>query len=246
MTKSEVVEIKCDACNGTGSLPASQPELGRRIYPGRCTKCRGKGRVPRPEYSEGASPRLAPAQSCFQLLFLLLPTSLFGLRPFFDCGALSFDGGRPSVVLPFVFVECCQRLGGCLPAPLALLPPGGSLHSGAGSHSKASAALRATLSSVARGSCYLGFARAFSGLWLGSSPDRWVRRSASSPKGPSDPTGRLRMTPGFLATKPALDQLAVLVRMLAAGHRVAPLSSRLRQLPLEPPQGSAVRDSDQI
>jgi hypothetical protein len=33
--------------------------------------------------------------------------------------------------------------------------------------------LRATLSSVARGSCYLGFARAFSGLWLGSSPDRW-------------------------------------------------------------------------
>jgi hypothetical protein len=26
MMKGEVVEIKCDACNGTGSLPASQPE----------------------------------------------------------------------------------------------------------------------------------------------------------------------------------------------------------------------------
>ena len=53
MTKSESVEIKCDACNGTGSLPASQPEPGRRIYPGRCAKCRGKGRVLKPEYSEG-------------------------------------------------------------------------------------------------------------------------------------------------------------------------------------------------
>jgi hypothetical protein len=37
MTKGGGVEIKCDACGGTGSPPAREPEPGRRrIYPGRC------------------------------------------------------------------------------------------------------------------------------------------------------------------------------------------------------------------
>jgi hypothetical protein len=38
-------EVRCNACNGTGSAPTREPEPGRRIYPGRCTKCRGKGRI---------------------------------------------------------------------------------------------------------------------------------------------------------------------------------------------------------
>jgi DnaJ-class molecular chaperone len=42
---SSQAEIKCDACNGTGAAPAREPSLGRRIYPGRCRKCGGKGRV---------------------------------------------------------------------------------------------------------------------------------------------------------------------------------------------------------
>jgi|APThiThiocy_ev2_2_1041544.scaffolds.fasta_scaffold08955_2 DnaJ-class molecular chaperone len=45
MTKPAAPEIRCDACNGTGSAPAHEPEPGRRIYPGRCKKCGGKGRI---------------------------------------------------------------------------------------------------------------------------------------------------------------------------------------------------------
>ncbi|MDU1670285.1 MAG: hypothetical protein E6833_29325, partial [Bradyrhizobium sp.] len=47
MTKGRAAEIKCDACDGTGTAPARQPESGRRIFPGRCTKCGGKGRIPK-------------------------------------------------------------------------------------------------------------------------------------------------------------------------------------------------------
>ena len=41
------------------------PQPGRRIYPGRCAKCRGKGRVPQPELFGGpcAFPRLFLARS---------------------------------------------------------------------------------------------------------------------------------------------------------------------------------------
>jgi DnaJ-class molecular chaperone len=45
----EPIEVKCDACNGTGSQSAQKPEPGRRIYPGRCKKCGGKGRIPKSE-----------------------------------------------------------------------------------------------------------------------------------------------------------------------------------------------------
>jgi hypothetical protein len=41
----DTIEVKCDACGGTGSQPAQEPEAGRRIYPGRCKKCDGKGRI---------------------------------------------------------------------------------------------------------------------------------------------------------------------------------------------------------
>lgn len=49
MVKGSRAEIKCDACDGSGSLPVREPEPGRKIYPGRCTKCAGKGRIPKPE-----------------------------------------------------------------------------------------------------------------------------------------------------------------------------------------------------
>jgi DnaJ-class molecular chaperone len=49
MTKDEKTEVKCEACNGTGLLQPRDREPGRRIYPGRCAKCGGKGRIPRAE-----------------------------------------------------------------------------------------------------------------------------------------------------------------------------------------------------
>lgn len=49
MVKGSRAEIKCDACDGSGWLPVREPEPGRKIYPGRCTKCAGKGRIPKPE-----------------------------------------------------------------------------------------------------------------------------------------------------------------------------------------------------
>jgi DnaJ-class molecular chaperone len=47
MTKGGAAEIKCDACGGTGHQPAQTAEPGRRVYPGRCKTCGGKGRLPK-------------------------------------------------------------------------------------------------------------------------------------------------------------------------------------------------------
>lgn len=52
MIKGSRAEIKCDACDGSGSLPVRELEPGRKIYPGHCTKCAGKGRIPKPEWGE--------------------------------------------------------------------------------------------------------------------------------------------------------------------------------------------------
>ena len=47
--KSDIVEEKCPACNGTGFLPViKQPAPGKRIYGPRCTKCGGKGKLSEP------------------------------------------------------------------------------------------------------------------------------------------------------------------------------------------------------
>lgn len=44
--KTKIVEEVCPACSGTGVLPVvKQPAPGRRIYPPKCTKCGGKGRI---------------------------------------------------------------------------------------------------------------------------------------------------------------------------------------------------------
>jgi hypothetical protein len=57
MIKGSRAEIKCDACDGSGSLPVREPEPGRKIYPGRCTKCAGKAGSPSPsEYEWGERP----------------------------------------------------------------------------------------------------------------------------------------------------------------------------------------------
>src|SRR5215468_3335084 len=66
-----------------------------------------------------------PAQSNIELLPLLFPTSLLGLRPFFERVAFVFDGRCPPVVLPFGFFDSSLRLGNCLLAALPLLLPDG-------------------------------------------------------------------------------------------------------------------------
>jgi DnaJ-class molecular chaperone len=42
-------ERECPACKGTGFQPVKQPKApGRRIYPPRCGRCDGKGRITEP------------------------------------------------------------------------------------------------------------------------------------------------------------------------------------------------------
>jgi len=42
----KVAEEDCPACDGKGTLPfIAQAKPGRRIYPPRCTRCEGKGKV---------------------------------------------------------------------------------------------------------------------------------------------------------------------------------------------------------
>ena len=48
-TSSPASEQKCDACHGTGFAEVKQPtKPGHKIYPPRCTKCGGKGRIAGP------------------------------------------------------------------------------------------------------------------------------------------------------------------------------------------------------
>jgi DnaJ-class molecular chaperone len=45
--KGPVREQECLACDGTGFLAVVQPkQQGRRIFPPRCSKCEGKGKIP--------------------------------------------------------------------------------------------------------------------------------------------------------------------------------------------------------
>jgi DnaJ-class molecular chaperone len=44
--KDAPLEVKCEACNGTGFPRVTQPvRPGRRIYPPPCKICGGKGRI---------------------------------------------------------------------------------------------------------------------------------------------------------------------------------------------------------
>jgi DnaJ-class molecular chaperone len=50
--KKSMIEIKCDACGGTGFPPVKQPsKAGRKIYPAPCKRCAGKGRIRKPAKS---------------------------------------------------------------------------------------------------------------------------------------------------------------------------------------------------
>jgi DnaJ-class molecular chaperone len=43
---AKLTEHKCPACKGTGFGAVKQPmQPGRKIYPARCQRCRGKGWV---------------------------------------------------------------------------------------------------------------------------------------------------------------------------------------------------------
>jgi len=43
---SDEVEVKCEACDGTGFQIVKQPpEPNKRVYAPACKKCDGKGRV---------------------------------------------------------------------------------------------------------------------------------------------------------------------------------------------------------
>jgi DnaJ-class molecular chaperone len=45
-SSAKPVERKCPKCNGTGFPAVKQPALSnRKIYPARCDRCAGKGRV---------------------------------------------------------------------------------------------------------------------------------------------------------------------------------------------------------
>jgi DnaJ-class molecular chaperone len=50
MKMDEPIEVRCDACDGTGRQPVRQPRPGHRIYPAPCKKCDGKGRIMAPDY----------------------------------------------------------------------------------------------------------------------------------------------------------------------------------------------------
>jgi DnaJ-class molecular chaperone len=43
---TQLTEIKCPACDGTGFPTVTQPvQPGRKIYPTPCEECGGKGRI---------------------------------------------------------------------------------------------------------------------------------------------------------------------------------------------------------
>jgi DnaJ-class molecular chaperone len=45
-SKEASTEVKCSACDGTGFPKVAQPaQPGRKIYPPRCKRCLGKGRI---------------------------------------------------------------------------------------------------------------------------------------------------------------------------------------------------------
>jgi DnaJ-class molecular chaperone len=43
---SEETEVRCDVCKGTGFQAVHKPtQPGHRIFPAKCAKCAGKGRL---------------------------------------------------------------------------------------------------------------------------------------------------------------------------------------------------------
>ena len=120
------------------------------------------------------------------------------------------------MVFPFTLFQRCLRLGNCLLASLTMSLPGGLflptlVFTPSLLPLERNCGLVGRLSSVVRGTCSFGFARVFFGLGLGPPPGKSVGRSACSLNGPSDPTGRLRTTPGFDMVAATTSAIAALL-----------------------------------
>jgi hypothetical protein len=132
-------------------------------------------------------------------------------------------------MLPLCFFECFLRLGAGSLTPLAFLLPGALfLPALAFSQPFGSLVLQgSTAGPSCRRPCpavaFFGIPRDFARLWSVSLPES-RGRSACSLKGPSDPTRRFRVIPGFdmvAATRPAV-QLESFSSAEPGGYRRSP------------------------
>jgi hypothetical protein len=158
-----------------------------------------------PTKNRQLTPR-APQRS-FQSLLLLIPAGFFGLRSLLGRLHFGLDGGGLLRVLLLGLVQRSLRLVDRLLTAFTVLLPGGLflrpfklaallfpfvVESGLSLRSLVDGAGGRLLRLTALRPC--GLRAAFVGLL--PSP-RLVGNSACSPNDPSDPTGRLRTTPGF-------------------------------------------------
>ena len=152
--------------------------------------------------TESLTPR-AP-QRGFQSLLLLIPAGVFGLRSLLESLHLGLDGRGPLRVLPLGLVQRRLRLvDGLLPA-FTLLLPGGLFPRPftlapllLPFEGESGLSLRRLVDGAGGRLLRLWAFRLAGGFRRSSPPPRSVGSSACSPKDPSDPTGRLRTTPGF-------------------------------------------------
>ena len=83
MRKVAPSEQECGACNGTELSKVKQPSKpGHRIYPPSCTKCGGRGRVPRTGQENGQPERTARLQKLFIRIQRLCPRKWCSWRRF--------------------------------------------------------------------------------------------------------------------------------------------------------------------
>ncbi|MFH1343300.1 MAG: hypothetical protein ABIL01_19140 [Pseudomonadota bacterium] len=140
------------------------------------------------------------AQGFLQLFLLPLPTLLFRLRALFEGGAFDIDLARPLFMGPPGFLN---RSLGLRDSPLAAIPlfrPGGFFLS----PPAFTPLLLPLIGQCGLAGCLIACraGRRFAGpnsmlSWPTFDLFAGEVRSASTLNGPSDPTGRLRMTPGF-------------------------------------------------
>ena len=150
------------------------------------------------KFSEELIPR--PAQRRLQPPLFLIPVGVFGLQLRLDRLDFGAHRGRAFRVLLLRLVQrplcLVVRL---LPACALLCLAASSLASSRSRRRRS----RSYACAAFRSAALSGWAEdflAFAGLRAAFFPPSWPRffgSSACSPKGPSDPTGRLRTTPGF-------------------------------------------------
>ena len=146
-------------------------------------------------------PRRRARRAFIEPLLLLLPAGLFGLRPLFESLRLLSKGAGPLYVFSLGLVQRRLRLVDRLLPACALLLPGRLLP---GFFALATPTLPFVrlcglpLRRLVRlGRSFPRLGRGLRAAFFRPSWPRFFGSSAFSPKGPSDPTGRLRTTPGF-------------------------------------------------